>query len=77
MYGTRVRVTHNSVNCLINGAQFITHVTRTRLYQDASLQTAEDLQAAAHFNNTVEFVVEKYGPLSKERTSGELCVLTK
>jgi hypothetical protein len=35
------------------------------------------LQAAAHFNNTVEFVVENYGPLSKERTTGELCVLTK
>jgi hypothetical protein len=65
------------VNSLINGAQFVTHVTRTRLYQDALLQTAEDLQAAAHFNNTVEFVVEKYGPLSKERTTGELCVLTK
>jgi hypothetical protein len=65
------------VNSLINGAQFITHVTRTRLYQDALLQTAEGLQAAAHFNNTVEFVVEKYGPLSKERTTGELCVLTK
>jgi hypothetical protein len=65
------------VNSLINGAQFVTHVTRTRLYQDALLQTAEDLQAAAHFNNTIEFVVDKYGPLSKERTTGELCVLTK
>jgi hypothetical protein len=65
------------VNSLINGAQFITHITRTRLCQDALLQTAEDLQTAAHFNNTVEFVVEKYGPLSKERTTGELCVLTK
>jgi hypothetical protein len=41
------------------------------------LQTAEDLQAAAHFNNTVEFVVDAFGPLSKERTTGELCVLTK
>jgi hypothetical protein len=41
------------------------------------LQTAEDLQAAAHFNNTVEFSVDKYGPLSKERTTGEVCVLTK
>jgi hypothetical protein len=41
------------------------------------LQTAEDLQAAAHFNNTAEFVVDKFGPLSKERTTGELCVLTK
>jgi hypothetical protein len=65
------------VNCLFNGAQVITHVTRTRLYQDASLQTVEDLQAAAHFNNTIEFIVDKYGPLSKERTTGELCVLTK
>jgi Integrase core domain/Integrase zinc binding domain len=64
------------LNSLINGAQFITHVTRTRLYQDALLQTAEDLQAAAYFNNTVEFVVEKFGPLSIEKTTGELCVLT-
>jgi hypothetical protein len=52
------------VNSLINGSQFVTHVTRTRLYQDSLLQTAEDLQAAAHLNNTVEFVVEKCGPLS-------------
>jgi hypothetical protein len=65
------------VNSLINGAQFITHVTRTRLYQDALLQTAEDLQAAAHFNNTVEFVVDAFGAVSEERTTGELCVLTK
>lgn len=64
------------LSSLINGAQFITHVTRTRLYQDALLQTAEDLQAAAYFNNTVEFVVEKFGPLSIEKTTGELCVLT-
>jgi hypothetical protein len=34
-------------------------------------------QAAAHFNNTIEFIVDKYGPLSKERTTSELCVLTK
>jgi hypothetical protein len=60
----------------MNGSQFITHITRTRLYQDALLQTAEDLQAAAHFNNTVEFVVDAFGALSKERTTGELCVLT-
>jgi hypothetical protein len=65
------------VNSLINGAQFITHVTRARLYQDALLQTAEDLQAAGHFDNIIEFVVNKLGPLSKERTTGELCVLTK
>jgi hypothetical protein len=65
------------VNSLINGAQFITQLPRTRLYQDALLQTAEELQAAAHFNNTVEFVVENNGPLSKESTAGELCVLTK
>jgi hypothetical protein len=51
------------VNSLINGAQFITHVTRTRLCQDALLQTVEDLQAAAHFNNIFEFIVDKYGPL--------------
>jgi hypothetical protein len=38
---------------LINGAQFITHVTLTRFYQDAMLQTAEDLNDAVHFNNTV------------------------
>jgi hypothetical protein len=49
----------------------------TRLYQDALLQTAEDIQAAAHFNTTIEFIVDKYGPLSKERTTGELCALTK
>jgi hypothetical protein len=36
------------VNSLINEAQFITHVTRTRLYKDALLQLVEDLQAAAH-----------------------------
>jgi hypothetical protein len=65
------------VNSLFNGSQFITHVTRTRLYQDALLQTAEDLQAASHLNNTVEFVVDAFGALSKERTTGELCVLTK
>jgi hypothetical protein len=47
------------------------------LYQDALMQTAEYLQAASHFNNTIEFVVDKFGPLSKERTTGELCVLTK
>jgi hypothetical protein len=61
----------------MNGAQLVTHVTRTRLYQDALLQTAEDIHAAAHFNNTLEFVVDKYSPLSKERTTGELCVLTR
>jgi hypothetical protein len=60
------------VNSLINGAQFVTHVTKTRLYQDALLQTAEDLQAAAHFTNTVEFVADAFGALSKERTTGEL-----
>jgi hypothetical protein len=64
------------VNSLINGAQFITRVTRTRFYQDAMLQTAEDLQAAAHFNNTVEFVIDKFGPLSNDKITGEFCVLT-
>jgi hypothetical protein len=64
------------VNSLINEAQFITHVTRTRFYQDAMLQTAEDFQAAAHFNNTVEFVIDKFGPLSNDKITGEFCVLT-
>jgi hypothetical protein len=41
------------------------------------LQTAEDLQAAAQFNDAIEIIVDKYGPLSKERTTDELCVLTK
>jgi hypothetical protein len=40
------------------------------------LQTAKDLQAAAHFNNTVEFVIEKFGPLSNDKMTGEICVLT-
>jgi hypothetical protein len=40
------------------------------------LQTAEDLQAAAHFNNTVEFVIDKFGPLSNDKITGEICVLT-
>jgi hypothetical protein len=64
------------VNSLINGAQLITHVTRTRFYQDAMLQTAEDLQAAAHFSNTVEFVIDKFGSLSNDKTTGDICVLT-
>jgi hypothetical protein len=64
------------VNSLINGAQFIKHVTRTRFYQDAMLQTAEDLQAAAHFNNIVEFVIDKCGPLSDDKMTGDICVLT-
>jgi hypothetical protein len=64
------------VNCLINGAQFITHVTLTRFYQDAMLQTAEDLQAAAHFNNTVEFVIDKFGPFSNDKMTRDICVLT-
>jgi hypothetical protein len=54
----------------------LSHVTRTPV-QDALLQAAEDIQAAAHFNNTIESIFDKYGPLSKERTTGELCVLTK
>jgi hypothetical protein len=40
------------------------------------LQTAEELQGAAHFNNTVEFVIEKFGPLSNDKMPGEVCVLT-
>jgi hypothetical protein len=64
------------VNSLINGARFITHVTRTRFYQDAMLQTAKDLQAAANFNNTVEFFIDKFGPLSNDKMTSENCVLT-
>jgi hypothetical protein len=64
------------VKSLISGAQFITHVTRTRFYQDAMLQTAEDLQAAAHFNNTVEFFTDKFGLLSNDKMTGKICVLT-
>jgi Integrase core domain/Integrase zinc binding domain len=64
------------VNSLINGAQCITNVTRTRFYHDGMLQKAEDLQAAAHFNNTVEFVIDKFGPLLKDEITGEICVLT-
>jgi hypothetical protein len=64
------------VNNLINEAQCITHVTRTRVYQDAMLQTAEDLQAAAHLNNTVEFVIDNFGPLLNDKITGEICVLT-
>jgi hypothetical protein len=64
------------VTSLINGCQFITHVTRTRFYQDAMLQTSEDLQVAAQFNNTVEFVIDKFGPLSNDKITGEICVLT-
>jgi hypothetical protein len=40
------------------------------------LQTAEDLQAAAHFNNTVEFVIDKFGPRSNDKMTGEICVFT-
>jgi hypothetical protein len=64
------------VNSLINGAQFITQVTRTRCYQDAMVQAAEDLQAAANFNNAVEFVIDKFGPLSNDKMTGDICVLT-
>jgi hypothetical protein len=34
------------VNSLINSSQFITHVSRTRLYKDALLQSSEDLEAS-------------------------------
>jgi hypothetical protein len=57
------------VNNLINGAQFITHVTRTRIYKDAMLQTIEDLQAAALFNIAVEFFIDKFGPLVNDKIS--------
>jgi hypothetical protein len=65
------------VNSLINEAQFITHVTRTHLYQDALLQTVEDLRDAAYFNNTIEFVVDKFGSLSNKTTTCEICMLNK
>jgi hypothetical protein len=64
------------VNSLINGAQVITHVTRSHFFQDAMLQTAEDLQASAHLNNAVEFVIDKFGPLSTDKMTEEICVLT-
>jgi hypothetical protein len=64
------------VNSLINGAHFITHVTHNPFNQDAKLQTAEELPAAAHFNNTVEFVINKFGPQSYDKMTGEICVLT-
>jgi hypothetical protein len=51
---------------LINGAQFITHVTRTRFYQDSMLQTAEDLQASAHLNTTIEFVIDVWSSLQRQ-----------
>jgi hypothetical protein len=65
-----------SVHSQINGAQFITHVPRTRFYQDAMLQMAEDLQDSAYFNSTVEFVIDKFGLLSNDKMPGEFCMLT-
>jgi hypothetical protein len=64
------------VNSLISGSQFITHVTRTLFYKDALLQSTEDLEAAAHFNSTIQFVIDKFGALSTDKTTGEFCVLT-
>jgi hypothetical protein len=57
------------VNSLINGAQFITHVTRTRFYQVAMLQTAENLQAATQFNNTV---IDNWPSLKRQDDSRDL-----
>jgi hypothetical protein len=37
--------------------------------------TAEDLQAAANFINTVEFFIDKFGTLSDDKMTGEICVL--
>jgi hypothetical protein len=36
------------VSSFINGAQFITHVTGTRLYKDSLIHSSKDLEAAAH-----------------------------
>jgi hypothetical protein len=64
------------VNSLISGSQFITHITRSRFYKDALLHSTEDLEAAAHFNSTVQFVIDKFGALSTDKTTGEICILT-
>jgi hypothetical protein len=40
------------------------------------LQTAGDLQAAAHFNSTVGFVIDKFGRLSNDKMTDDICVLT-
>jgi hypothetical protein len=64
------------VKSLIDGAQFITLVTRTSFYQGVMLQTAEILQAAAHFSNTVESIIDKFGPFSDDKMTGEICLLT-
>jgi hypothetical protein len=64
------------VSSLINSSQFITHVSRTRLYKDALLQSSEDLEASAYFNSTTQFFIEKFGALSADKTTGEICVLT-
>jgi hypothetical protein len=60
------------VSSLISGAQFITHVIRTRLYKDALLHSNEDLEEAAHFNSTVQFVIDKFVALSADKTTGVL-----
>jgi hypothetical protein len=62
------------VNSLISGSQFITRVTRTRFYKDALLQSTEDLEAVAHFNATTQFVIDKFGALSTDMTTGEIWV---
>jgi hypothetical protein len=54
----------------------MTHVTRTRFYKDALLQSTEDREAAAHFISTIQFVIDKFGALSTDKTTGEICVLT-
>jgi hypothetical protein len=63
------------VNSLISGAQFITHVTRTRFYKDALLQSTEDLEAAANFNPTFQFVIDKFGAISTDKITGAICIL--
>jgi hypothetical protein len=64
------------VNSLISGAQFITLVTSTRFYNGALLQSTEDLEAAAHFNSTIQFVIDKFGALSRIRLRAKFAFLT-
>jgi hypothetical protein len=78
-FGSLLKVYDNNtlrVNSLINSSQFITHISRTRLYKDALLQSSEDLEASAHFNSTTQFVIEKIGALSTDKTTGEICVIS-
>jgi hypothetical protein len=64
------------VSSLISGAQFSTHVTRTHFYKDAIVQSTEDIEAAAHFNSTIQFVIDKFGAICTDKSTGEICVFT-